>query len=561
MNGRRLRAGSAAASSWRTIAHNRNIRNVELGWTLSVGIDWLLLVLALVFAYNEGGPALAGLVPLFRMGPATLINAVVDTGHFARPERSLPAVSLIRAMAAALIAGAIVVEAPWLVFVAVGVGSAATALVRPTTMAVLPATATTPEELVAANVGIAFGESLGTLTGPLLAGIVVSAAGPTSAAMLAAGLCLVNAIVVGRLQIADSARPRTTAPATRGLALASGLGELRRRPPAAAVVTSIGAQALVRGALTTLVTVLAIDVLGLGDSGVGLLSSAIGVGGLAGAVGVLMIGIRRGMAAMFIVALLLWGLPIAVIGLLPVTGVALFALAVVGVGNALIDVAGFTLLQRGIPGTARSSVFSVLEVAAGIGVSIGGVLGAVLVDRPGIELALILTGLTLPVVAVLVWPSARRLDRDTVVPERQADLLRGLPLFRPLSLTALEWLAAGMRPVRYDAGMELMTEGELGDTYIVIETGRVEVTAGRVILGQEGPGQGIGEIALLRVVPRTATVTAIEPVEAWVLDRQTFLDAVTGHERSSAAANEVADSRLDRGGAGSPIATSPLPPD
>ena len=301
--------------------------------------------------------------------------------------------------------------------------------------------------------------------------------------------------------------------------------------------------------------------MGLGDSGVGLLSSAIGVGGLVGALGVLMIGIRRGMAAMFIVALLLWGLPIAVIGLLPVTGVALVALAVVGVGNALIDVSGFTLLQRGIPGTARSSVFSVLEVAAGVGVSIGGVLGAVLVDRLGIESALILTGLTLPVVAVLVWPSARRLNRDTVVPERQADLLRGLPLFRPLSLTALEWLASGMRPVRYEAGMELMTEGELGDTYIVIETGRVEVTAGRVILGQEGPGQGIGEIALLRVVPRTATVTAIEPVEAWVLDRRTFLDAVTGHERSSAAANAVADSRLDRGGAGSPIATAPLPPD
>ena len=88
MNGRRLRAGSAAASSWRTIAHNRNIRNVELGWTLSVGIDWLLLVLALVFAYNEGGPALAGLVPLFRMGPATLINAVVDTGDL--PGQSVP---------------------------------------------------------------------------------------------------------------------------------------------------------------------------------------------------------------------------------------------------------------------------------------------------------------------------------------------------------------------------------------------------------------------------------------------------------------------------------------
>jgi MFS family permease len=266
------------------------------------------------------------------------------------------------------------------------------------------------------------------------------------------------------------------------------------------------------------------------------------------------------MAAMFIVALLLWGLPIAVIGLVPSTGVALAALAVVGVGNALLDVSGFTLLQRGVPSTARSSVFSVLEVVGGVGISIGGIVGAVLVDRLGIESALILTGLTLPVVAVLVYPWARRLDRDTVVPERQADLLRGLPLFRPLPLTALEWLASGMRPVRYEAGAPLITEGELGDTYIVIETGRVEISFGGVVLGEEGPGQGVGEIALLRDVPRTATVTAIEPVEGWVFDRRTFLDAVTGHEHSRSAAHAVADRRLARGGAG-PGATAPLPPD
>lgn len=556
--GRRPRPNSTSVTPWRAIARNPDIRNLELGWTLSVGIDWLLLVLALVLAYDAGGPTLAGLVPLFRMAPATLVSAVIDTGRFARPERSLPAVALVRAASAALIAGAVVLEWPVVVFIAVGVGSAATALVRPTTMSLLPATATTPGELVSANVGIAFGESLGTFAGPLLAGLVVSAAGPAQAATVAAVLCLVNAAAVVRVRIADAARPRASV-STKGFALASGLGELRRRPPAAAVMTSIGAQIMVRGALTTLVTVLAIDELGLGDSGVGLLGSAIGVGGLVGAAGVLAAGTHRRLSPMFVVALLLWGLPIVAIGLLPATAVAVTALAVVGVGNALVDVSGFTLLQRGTRSTARSSVFSVLEVIGGVGGSLGGVLGAVLIDRLGIEPALILTGLVLPVVAGVAWPWVRRLDRDTVVPERQAQLLRGLPLFRPLSLTALEFLAFGMRPVRYETGEPLMTEGEPGDSYVVIESGRVEVTAAGVVLGQEGPGQGVGEIALLKDVPRTATVRAIEPVVAWVVDRTTFLEAVTGHEGSSAAAHAVADGRLARGGVGPGLA--PLPPD
>lgn len=559
MRGRQVPSRGTAGTSWRAIARNRSIRNLEIGWTVSVGIDWLLLVVALVFAYEVGGPALAGLVPLFRMGPATLVNALVDTGRFEKPERSLPFVSLIRAAAAALIAGAIIVGVPWLAFGALGIGSAAAALVRPTTMALLPATATTPEELVSANVGIAFGESLGTFAGPLLAGSMVSAAGPAAAAALACALCLVNAVVVARLHIAGPSRPRPSASASAGFALATGIRELRRRPPAAAVMISIGAQVTVRGALTTFLTVLAIDVLGLGDSGVGLLGAAIGVGGLVGALGVLNLGTRRGMAGMLVVALLLWGIPIAVIGFLPGTAVALIALAVVGVGNALMDVSGFTLLQRGIPSSARSSVLSVLEVVAGVGISIGGILGAVLVDRAGTEVALIVTGLSLPVAAALVWPWARALDRDTVIPQRQADLLRELPLFRPLSLTALEWLASGMRPVQYEAGAPLMREGEEGDTYLVIEAGQVEVTARGAVLGQEGPGQGIGEIALIRQVPRTATVTAIEPVTAWVLDRGTFLDVVTGHTGSSAAAHAVAERRLGRGGTGPGGPAAPPP--
>ena len=207
------------------------------------------------------------------------------------------------------------------------------------------------------------------------------------------------------------------------------------------VMVSFVGQTVVRGALTTFLAVLAIEVLGMGDAGVGVLGAAIGLGGIVGALGALGIGAERRLALVFAIALVGWGAPIAVIGFVPVTVVAIVALAVVGVANALIDVSGLTLLQRGTSNAGRSAVFAVLEVAASAGVSIGGILASVLIEVIGIERALVLTGLLLPVVAVVGWPLVRRLDTEGVVPERQSSLLRRIPLFAMLPLAALERVA------------------------------------------------------------------------------------------------------------------------
>jgi CRP-like cAMP-binding protein len=162
----------------------------------------------------------------------------------------------------------------------------------------------------------------------------------------------------------------------------------------------------------------------------------------------------------------------------------------------------------------------------------------------GVELAMIVTGLVLPVAALLALPFAHRLDAAAVVPEHRAALLRSIPLFCPLPLGGLELLATGMRPTRFAAGETLMAEGEPGDSYLVIEKGRVSVTSGGSHIRDQGPGDGVGEIALLRTVPRTATVVATEPVEAWAIDGPTFLAAVTGHDLSTAEAEALIAERL-----------------
>ena len=537
-----------AARSLLGVLHNRDIRSLELGWTLGVAADWALLVVALLVAYDAGGAVLVGLVSLTRMIPATAVNLVVDTSRFARPERALVGVNLVRAAGAALVAAASVADATVLVFAAVALASAAGALVRPTTLTLLPAVATSPAELVSANTAGALGESLGTFGGPLVAGLVVARLGVAPAALVSAGLCLLAAGVAIAIRVPDASRPpRRTRGPRPAIPFVAGIRELLGRPPAGMVMVSFVGQTVVRGALTTFLAVLAIEVLGMGDAGVGVLGAAIGLGGIVGALGALGIGAERRLALVFAIALVGWGAPIAVIGFVPVTVVAIVALAVVGVANALIDVSGLTLLQRGTSNAGRSAVFAVLEVAASAGVSIGGILASVLIEVIGIERALVLTGLLLPVVAVVGWPLVRRLDTEGVVPERQSSLLRRIPLFAMLPLAALERVAGGMHEVRFAPGERLMTQGDAGETFVVIERGDVEVAMDGRPHHREGPGTGIGEIALLRSIPRTATVTALDDVDAWSIDCETFLEAVTGHEGSAAAAREVVESRLHAG--------------
>jgi hypothetical protein len=293
-----------------------------------------------------------------------------------------------------------------------------------------------------------------------------------------------------------------------------------------------------------LTVVAAIELLRLGEPGVGLLNGALGAGGFVGALAAIALAGRRNLAPSFAVALTGWGLPIAVIGGWPYAGLAVVALLIVGVSNAILDVAGFTLLQRGIPDDRRTSVFRLLEGTVGIAVAVGSIAAPVLVEAFGVTGALGITGAILPIVAVATWPWVSRIDREAVIPERELAILRAVPMFALLPLTALERLAGSLVPLRFAAGDVLMREGEPGDRYYVVAEGRLDVSQGGRLLRHCGPGVGVGEIALLRRIPRTATVVAAEPTEVFALDSADFLAAVSGDARSAAAAERVVGERL-----------------
>lgn len=222
----------------------------------------------------------------------------------------------------------------------------------------------------------------------------------------------------------------------------------------------------------------------------------------------------------------------------------------IGTANAVLDVAAFTLLLRTTPHGARAPVMGLLDSVLNGTQALGGVLAPVLVALLGIERALVVTGLVLPVVAVATWPAVRHADEHAVVDTDRLNRIRADPLFAPLSMAIVEELAGGLRHVRFEAGAWIMREGWAGDRYYLLDRGRAEVSQDGVALRECGPGDGVGEIALLRDVPRTASVRAITAVEALALERHDFLQAVTGHPGSAAAADTViAARRPDLGGA------------
>jgi MFS family permease len=537
-----------AAAALRDVLRNPSIRRIELGWAIGTAADWAFLVILLVFAYDAGGTLAVGILGAVRTVPAMIAAPFASTVvHRYRGDRVLTAINVVRCLGVLLTALAIAVDLPLgPIFVLAALVAGAGSLVRPIQTALLPAFAQTPRELVAANVASSTGEGLGTFVGPLLAGLVVAGTGSVAASLLVAVTFAGAAAAVTGIRFERAADARGGGEEhAAGLRLGDAIRVLRSYPGATLVAGDFVAQTFVRGLLVTLTVVSAIELLSMGDSGVGLLNAAIGLGSLIGALGALGLTGGPGLTRVFSIALAAWGLPLILIGAWPVAAFALVALFVTGVSNAVLDVSGFTLVQRGVRNEDRVTMFGVMEGLFGFGLLAGSLVGPALVALLGARGSLVVAGAILPVLALLTWqPIARRMHRAPLSDARLA-LLRSNPLFAPLPLTALDRLAESLVPVSFAPGDALMREGEPGEEYLLIEQGHVDVRVDGRPIATCGPGDGIGEIALLRGVPRTATVIAQTPVEAYAIDSPTFLSAVSG-PAAAAAAEALASRRLQR---------------
>lgn len=532
----------------RDVYANPLLRRLQVANASSIIGGWAYVVALAVFAYRADGAYAVGLLATVRWlcgGIAAPIAGVVGD-RFARA-RVMIASDLVRAGLLGGMALAVLADSP--PFLVYGLAVCATLSATPfgpAQAALLPQLARSPGELTAANASAGAVDNVGSFAGPALGGLLVAAAGVESVFATSALLYLGSAALVASLRHRETADGETEDGDDGGglRAALAGFRTLAGVPRLRLVVGIVAAQTVVDGALDVLIVVLALDTLQAGATGLGLLNSAAGLGGIAAALVVAGVATRGRLASSLGVGIVLWGLPLALIGVWPEQALALVLLAVVGAGGTIVAVAGDTLLQRAAPPELLARVFGAVDGVLLVALAIGSLGAPFLIDTIGIRAALLVTGAILPVIAVFAWTRLAAIDAAGAVPERQLELLRGSPIFAPLPPATLEALALRLEPRRAGSGDVVFAQGAAGDEYCFVDSGRVSVAVDGEPVAELGPGEGFGEIALLRDTPRTATVTALTDVSLYALEREHFLAAVTGHAPSRAAAETLVTNRL-----------------
>jgi MFS family permease len=543
---RRVRGGDALREG---LASRQLRLYVIAGAAMSLAL-WAFTVVLAITAYRAGGTSAVTLAVIARVLPGALAGpgtALLADRHSRRAvllALTGGATALLAALAVAAAASAPLA----IVLVLAAAFSVLAGGQQPAQAALLPGLVRNPRELAVANSLRLGAANAAYCVGALAGG--AAAAGLSVAAGFAVALAASAGAVVALAAMRADGLPAHRVPRA-GVKLSAelllGLREVRARPPLRDAAVVLAAIAFVYGILDVLMVVVAIELVGLGTGGVGVLNSAWGAGGVAGGVAALTLLARGRFSTALDVAAAGIALPLAILAAVAQPAVAILAFAVLGTGWAICETAGQTLLQRLASDESLARVFGVAEAGSQIAVALGSIAAPLLIGALGIRGALLATALVVPVVVIARWRAAQRLDAHAVVPERELQVLRGVDLFAPLPLATVETLALRAAPQRMHAGEEILRVGDVGSRFYVVADGTVEAQAGP-ISRRLGPGDYFGEIALLRDVRRTAGVVAETDGLLYVVAREPFLAAVTGHARSAQAAEAVVDARLRASG-------------
>jgi MFS family permease len=510
-------------------------------------VEYGTWVAVLVYAYEATGPASVGLVAVAQLVPAALFAPLLarigDRWDRATVLRVTYGALTLACLATGL---AMLVELPPSVVYPLAIGlSVLTALPRPLHGSLLPALASDTTALTAGNGASATAEGLGALIGPLVAGLLLAVASPGIAILAAAGSVAISALLVPTVRGRVLATPKQDRPeADLEKETASAIGPTSGGHDLAPIALVVGLGAGVEGALDILTVILAIEQLGMGESGAGYLAAAIGLGGVAGGAATVALAGRPRLVGLFGMGAVFVGAAVLVLGLATGPLLALAVLAVAGGGLCLIDVVGRTLVQRIVPDDVLAGSLGRIEALRLAGMATGSFVVGPAIAVAGTTGMVLLTAVALPLAVALVWPRLRTVDARSVVPVAEIAQLRRLALFAPLPTPTVEWVARELDKLRVRSGARIIREGDIGDRWYLVVAGSLRVDRGGEPIRVLGPGDAFGEIALLHRVPRTASVTAETDAELLALDRDAFLTALTGSPDAARMAARVADGHL-----------------
>lgn len=559
---------------FRTTVRNPALRAHALGFFLFTAAELLSWTGLLVYAHGVTGAESVSLVVVARLVPAALLAPFVASIGDRLPRHTALVLAFgIQAVTIGAIGyGVIAHIEPVAVYAISVVSSIFLTLTRPIHGALVPELARDPRELTAANGLGLIGEGAGTFVGPLILGLMIGQHGTWEAGghvdpdiglafVLAAGALVLSAFLSWRAVRIATARGDHAGHAAHGgrgpaaahaaatpvrTHLLAGIAAVARDRDLLVVMALLAGRFVILGGLEVALVLVAIDLLGAGADSAGFLMAAFGLGLVLGGGASFALAGRRRLAPWMGVAAVVVGLQFAALGMTRTELQALLFLAAGGLGIAVLDAVGATLLQRIPPDEVLARVFGVLQGMLLLGQAAGAVVVGPLAVAIGLPATLLGLGLLLPIAAAVALPSFGGLDRRAVVPVEEIALLRRLSLFSPLPGPALESVARHLRPLRVPAGATVIRQGEPGEDFYVIVAGEATVDVDGEARPAMGPDDYFGEIALLRDIPRTATVTARTDLELYALDRDTFLAAIRNDPAALYAATRVAAERTRR---------------
>jgi MFS family permease len=531
----------------RTVLGAAGLRRSLLAFLLFNTAEWGVWVAALVYAYDLGGTSATAAVSLLQLLPAALIAPfAVSIADRVPRQRALAWTYAAQGLAMGLTVLFFWLQSSALLILgSVVLVSVSLSLSRPVYLAALPTFATGPSQLTAANSVSTMVESLAVLLGPVSAAAIMQFTGPAGV-FAVFGLAQLIAALLVRIPRGVTADPLAVAARAplRPPEWIAAFAELRVRPDGLLLLGYLAGAHLLVGMADVLAVVLAFEILSLGASGPGMLISAMGFGGMIGAAASILLAGRRTLGPALAGALLLAGVPFALAGQATHVLPAVLLLAAAGTGKSFLDVAARTLLQRSVDDHLLARVFGLQESLMLLALAAGAMLVPVLVGTLGARGAFIAAGLMLPALGVLTWQRLRAIDAEAPLPARSLVLLRRTPMFSHLAAPLLEQVARRMVPIDLAAGDVVIQQGQHGEHFFIVESGRLDVSVDNRPRPSLGPGDSFGEIALMLDRPRTATVVAATDVRLWSLDRETFLATITGSPRAESVATRVADARL-----------------
>lgn len=545
--GPRWRGAPRGGRAFRILWANARLRRVVFASGLMTFAEWAYVSALSIDALRLGGAFGVALVGLrFFVGAfATMLSG--NLAERERPGRLL--VSLPFARVAFVGASAYLAHGHGTLdelLVLLGAVALVGGPYRPAVATVISVVARSPAELAASAAALTTVKNLTQALGAALGASLLTVVSPSTVyAGAAVGFVFTAALAFPvanlRLSVTEKARRHRFAALVRSTAASVEHEHMET------LLALSGLRTFVRGTWTAIAVIVSINLLGTGAGGVGLLMLAGGLGGLVVTPVAARLVMREQIGTPVSLSLAACAAPLLAIAALPDLGATVVLIAGWGAGMALADVGTASLLNRLVPGAVAPRATSAVEGSKLILEGVGAFIGPAVAVAIGIRGALLVSGIPMLIFVITRWRLLHKADESAGAREHVLEMVHDVPCLTPLGMADLDSLVGHLDAVAVDAaGTEVVRQGEGGDRFYVIEEGEFEVLVDGFRVAMLGAGEAFGERALLRDVPRTATVRALSPARLLALQRQDFLEAVTGNEnvRSLAPSDAPASSTV-----------------